>query len=79
MADLDINDPFGLVDKRRGRGTTTTSHQLAEASNLTTVAAMKARLTALNPTTYTSARLATMTENDLIYAIRVASADSAGI
>lgn len=79
MADLDIHDPFGIVDKRKGRGNTTSTHHLAEAGNLTTVAGMKARLTALDATTFTAARMATMTENDLMYAIRVRSADSAGI
>jgi hypothetical protein len=79
MADLDINDPFGIVDKRKGRGNTTSTHHLAEAANMTTIAGMKARLTTLNPTTYTAARLSTMTENDLLYALRVASADAAGI
>lgn len=79
MADLDIMDPFGITDKRKGRGNTTSTHQLAEANNMTTIAGMKARLTTLNATTYTAARLATMTRNDLIYALRVASADSAGI
>lgn len=79
MPDLDINDPFGVVDKRKGRGNTTATHHLAEANNMTTIAGMKARLTALNPTSFTAARMATMTENDLVYALRVASADSAGI
>lgn len=78
MPDLDINDPLGLTDKRRGRGTTG-NHNMAEIANLTSINAMKTRLTALSPTTYTAARLATMTENDLIYAIRVATSDSAGI
>lgn len=78
MPDLDINDPLGLVDKRRGRGTTG-AHSMAEVNNMTSISAMKARLTALNPTSYTAARLATMNENDLVYALRVASADSASI
>lgn len=79
MADLDINDPFGVVDKRKGRGNTTSTHHLAEANNMTTIAGMKARLTALAPSSFTAARMATMTENDLVYALRVASGDAAGI
>ena len=78
MADLDINDPLGVTDVRRGRGTTG-NHNMAEVANLTSINAMKTRLTALSPTTYTAARLATMTENDMMYAIRVATADAAGI
>ncbi len=78
MADLDISDPHGLVDKRRGRGTTA-AHTLAEVGNMNTIAGMKTRLTALNPTSYTAARMASMTKNDLQFAIRQASGDSAGI
>lgn len=78
MADLDINDPTGIVDKRKGRGLTST-HQMAEINNTTSISAMKTRLAALNGTSYTAARMASMTENDLLYALRLASADSAGI
>lgn len=67
----------GFVDKRRGRDQG--SPALAEANNLTSVATLKARLTALNATSYTAARLANMTVNDMVYALRLASADSAGI
>lgn len=79
MADLDINNPFTVVDKRTGRGNTTGTNILAEWANMETVADMKTRLAAINGTSYTAARLATMTKNDLIYALRVASADAAGI
>ncbi len=78
MADLDVNDPLGIVDKRRGRGTAG-AHTLTEVNNATSISALKARLTALNATSYTAARLATMTENDMLYALRLASADSAGV
>ena len=80
MADFTIgttpNDHF--VDKRRGRGTSS-SNTVAELANMTSVSALKARLTALAPSSYTTARMNTMTVNDLIYALRVASADAAGI
>lgn len=79
MADLDISDNLGYTDKRRGRGNTTTTNQAAEYANHATIAAKKARLTALNATSYTAARQATMTDNDLVYALRLASGDSAGI
>lgn len=78
MADLDISDPTGVVDKRRGRGTTSTQ-PMAEISNTLSISQLKTRLTALSPTSYTAARLATMSKNDMVYALRVASADSAGI
>jgi hypothetical protein len=70
------NDHF--VDKRRGRGGTGAS-VLAESANMTSVSALKSRLTALSATSYTAARMNSMTVNDLIYALRVASADAAGI
>lgn len=78
MPDLDINDPFGFTDKRVGRGNTSTSHVNSEYANLGTIAAKKARLTTLAAASYPAARLATMTENDLDYALRLIS-DSAGI
>ena len=78
MADLDINDPTGVVDKRKGRGLTG-AHQMAEIANTSSISAMKARLTALAPASYTAARMNTMTENDLLYALRIASGDAAGI
>lgn len=79
MADLDINNEFGMVDKRIGRGNTATTNILAEVANMDSIADIKARLTAINGTSYTAARMATMTKNDLLYALRVASADAAGI
>lgn len=79
MPDLDLGGAnMNFVDKRNGRGLTGASN-LAELANYATVSTMKARLAALNGTSYTAARLATMTDNDLVYALRVASADAAGI
>jgi hypothetical protein len=78
MADFDIFDPTEVVDKRRGRGTTG-AQPMAEIANTLSISALKARLTALNATSYSAARLATMTRNDMLYALRIASADSAGI
>lgn len=79
MAQLDINDPLGIQDVRRGRGTSGSTHTLAEIANATTVGGLRARLTALDASAFTSARLDAMTENDMIYALRVRSADAAGI
>jgi hypothetical protein len=69
MADTDLNTVWGFVDKRRGRGTTTTEAN-AETANMTSIAAMRTRLAALNGAYYTTARLNTMTENDMIYALK---------
>lgn len=78
MADLDINNPLGVTDKRAGRGSTG-ANTLAEYANMGSVAAMKTRLQAIDATYFTTARLNNMTENDLVYALRLRSADSAGI
>ena len=79
MANLDINDPLGIQDVRRGRGTTSAAHTLAEIANTTTVGGLRARLAALDAAAFTTARLDTMTENDMLYALRVRTGDSAGI
>lgn len=76
MADLDIGNIHNFVDRRGGRGG---NHPAAEFANLKDIAAMKARLTAISSVRYPAAKLAYMTENDMIYAIRVETADSAGI
>ena len=79
MADYMIgtvpNDTF--VDKRRGRGNASTTI-LAEGNNMSSVSALRTRLTALSAA-YTSTRLNQMTVNDMIYALRMLSSDSAGI
>lgn len=78
MADIDVRgNPFGFSDIRNGRGSATTV--LAESANLMDVASMRARLAVLDAAYYTAARLNQMTINDMVYAIRVKSADAAGI
>jgi hypothetical protein len=72
MADTDVANVWGFVDKRRGRGTTSTEAN-AETANMTSLAAMRTRLTALNGAYYTTARLNNMTENDMIYALKDAA------
>lgn len=67
----------GFVDKRRGR-----SHEgvtLSEQANYSSITSLKTRLTALAPTVYTTAKMNTMSVNDLVFALRNASGDSAGI
>ena len=78
MANLDIENVLGIPDKRQGRGQTG-AHVLSEINNMTTVGNLKTRLQALNAAYYTDACLETMTKNDLQYALRQATGDSAGI
>jgi len=70
-----VNEKF--VDKRRGR--TQDGAVVAEQANMQTVAGLKARLLALDATNYSAARTAKMTVNDMVYALRLSSSDSAGI
>lgn len=44
------------------------------SANYITLAARRARLTAINGTYYTAARLDTLTDNDINYALRLADA-----
>lgn len=76
MADLDITSNGGIVDKRFGRGG---NNPYAEKANMYDINTLKARLTALSATRYPATKLAQMSKNDMIYALRVESADSAGI
>jgi hypothetical protein len=78
MAEFDVRgNVYGFSDIRNGRGAATTV--LVEDANLKDVTSMKARLTALNAGYYTAARLSQMTINDMVYAIRLGTAESAGI
>lgn len=72
MADTDLENVLHIVDKRRGRGTTSTE-AMAEINNMTSISAMRTRLTALNGAYYTAARLNNMTENDMIFALKDAA------
>lgn len=76
MANLDVGNRQRVVDKRQGRGATV--NPVTSDANMKDITAMRARLTAINATTFTAARLNTMTENDMLYAIRM-NDDAAGI
>lgn len=77
MADTDTENVFGVVDKRRDpKGANTT--QPLNAANYDDVASLRARLTAISSTTYTTARLNAMTKNDMVYAVRL-NDDAAGV
>lgn len=68
VADLNTNNLLKVVDKRRGRGTTVSPINMA---NMDDVSSMRARLTAISNTSYTTARLNAMSTNDMVYAIRL--------
>lgn len=76
MANLDVGNRQRVVDKRQGRGTTT--NPVTSDASMKDITAKRARLTAINAATFTAARLNTMTENDMLYAIRM-NDDAAGI
>lgn len=76
MADSDLGELAGFVDKRRVKGQTGSA--LATSGNYDSVGAMRTRLAAVNGAYYTTARLNSMTENDMVYALRQAD-DAAGI
>lgn len=77
MANTDIDAPRGVTERRRARGFTGAS-PLTSTANQDSVSVMRARLTAINATSYTTARLDSMTKNDMMYAIRL-NDDAAGI
>jgi hypothetical protein len=76
MANLDTANFVRVTDKRAGTGFTSTP--FATKANYTDIADMRARLTAISGTIYTAARLDQMTQNDMVYAIRL-NDDAAGI
>lgn len=71
MADAQVRNLLGVADKRQGRSSSSTQVTNTLANNLKDVASMRARLTAISATSYTPARLDTMTANDMAYAIRL--------
>ena len=75
MANLNVNNRLGVIDKRNGRGTAVSP--LASDANNKDITARKARLTAISAL-YTADRLDKMTANDMLYAIRL-NDDAAGV
>lgn len=81
MADAEIGTLSGVAavsigggtnkSNFNGGGTDATRSPIWDA-DLLDVAALRARLTALDAGFYTAARLNTMTKNDMVYAVRVA-------
>lgn len=78
MANLDIGTPVGVVDKRLGWGSSGATN-LAEIANMTSTSALRTRLQAISGTKFTTARLNSMSKNDMLYALRMESNDKAGI
>lgn len=66
----------GFVDKRRGAAFNAAG--VATIANYASVAAVNARLTAINGTYWSASRLATTGINDKVYAMRLAD-DAAGV
>lgn len=66
-----------ITDKRRVQGASSQPGTIMGA-NYKDVAALRARLTAINAAYYTTGRLNDMTENDMVYAVRL-NDDAAGI
>lgn len=70
MADSQIGSvDLALTFRNETQGTN--AALVATPANYASVSALKARLTAINSTSYTTARMNQMTVNDLIYAVRL--------
>ena len=78
MAQIDNEFVETFVDKRRFRGEPATSG-LTEKANYANTTDLRTRLTAIDAVSFTAARLDAMTKNDMVYALRVKTADIAGI
>lgn len=86
MADTELENPLGFVDKRRNNKGQDVGNAngnpvaagASDSSNYSTVAGLRARLIAVNAGYYTATLLNKMSKNDMVYAVRQAD-DSAGI
>ena len=74
MAQHQIGNSQGVVDKQRStsRSVAKSNNSVSTPANYDNVAAMDARLQAINAGYYTNARLDSMTMNDKVYALRIA-------
>lgn len=75
MADLQVGNTLGVAAVGGTGGKNINGGDNVQAGldldNADTIAAMRARLTAINATTYSSTQLNRMTYNDMVYALRV--------
>lgn len=78
MANVETENKVGFTDKRRTPGSPSRPGTDSTTINYNDVAALRARLIALNAPYYTTARLDALTKNDMVYAVRLAD-DAAGI
>lgn len=82
--DLDANFGFtsatvaGVKDSAKGDGGRVTT-LLTEDNNYGNTNDLDTRLQAIDGTTYTQAYLRTLNKNDKVYALRLATADVAGV
>jgi hypothetical protein len=74
---LGVMPELGFVDKERAASQTETN-PLGTIGNYKDIASLDARLTTIDATAYSAARLRQMTVNDKIFALRSAD-DSTGI
>lgn len=77
MADTDITSTYDFVDKRVARGVSGSS-VLTGQNNYDTISDLRTALNTIDATRYSTARLNSMTKNDMIYAYRL-EVDSAGV
>jgi hypothetical protein len=78
MARNDLDTNLGFVDKRRTGPGGVTATPTGTDANYSDVAALRARLAAINAGLYTAAYLDLMTKNDMVYAVRLAD-DPTGV
>lgn len=73
MAHMPGDNNLGFVDRTRATAGSVADNTSAVATpaNYASEAALDARLAAINATSYSAARLATMTFNDKVYAVRL--------
>lgn len=75
MADLQVGNTVGVAAVGGTGGKNINGGDNVQAGldldNTDTIAAMRARLNAINSTTYSAAQLNKMTYNDMVYAIRL--------
>lgn len=82
MADQQVGNQLGVAAAHTGSGTQKTNMTGSNTSpqngfddgnvNDDSIATLRARLTAISASTFTAARLNTMTQNDMVYALRLA-------
>ncbi len=75
---VDSTNSVAIVDRRRSTNGPTSATSIATPANYASISAMRSRLTTLNGSYFTAARLDAMTANDMVYALRLAD-DAASV